>query len=137
VIGSAALVAVVVAVLTVTHWTTVRDHVEAWRFQLTRETRTIQPLSSDWYPMEEHLLHFAADRLRCPVIVDRQDLSAFFGVPAGNILDVLDDRGWRVLEQRVPRRSYVLIRAYDRPIAETWVIPGFGMGQGAKGQERP
>jgi hypothetical protein len=33
----------VLLVLVVAHWGTVRDHVEAWWFQLTRETETIEP----------------------------------------------------------------------------------------------
>jgi hypothetical protein len=32
-----------VAVLAFAHWDTVRDHVEAWHFQLTRETKTADP----------------------------------------------------------------------------------------------
>jgi hypothetical protein len=42
-IGMAVLGAVVLIVLVVVHWGTVRDHVEAWRFQLTRTTETIEP----------------------------------------------------------------------------------------------
>ena len=33
VLGAAALVAVLVAALVVSHWSTARDHVEAWHFQ--------------------------------------------------------------------------------------------------------
>src|SRR5688572_3070678 len=40
--GVAALVAALLSVLVVTHWGTVRDHVEAWHFQLTRETDTAE-----------------------------------------------------------------------------------------------
>jgi len=43
VIGGAALVAVVVGVLVATHWGTIRDHVEAWHFQLTRDTQVLIP----------------------------------------------------------------------------------------------
>jgi hypothetical protein len=39
--GGAALVAFVVAFLVAANWATVRDHVEAWHFQLTRETETV------------------------------------------------------------------------------------------------
>jgi len=42
-VGAAALEAAVLAVLVVINWGTVRDHVEAWHFQLTRNTKTIQP----------------------------------------------------------------------------------------------
>jgi hypothetical protein len=34
---------VLVACLVAFNWTTVRDHAEAWWFQATRETRTIEP----------------------------------------------------------------------------------------------
>jgi hypothetical protein len=42
-ITAAVLGAAVVAVLVVAHWDAVRDHLEAWRFQLARETKMIQP----------------------------------------------------------------------------------------------
>jgi hypothetical protein len=41
-IGAAVLALVLVAVLAVAYWGTVRDHVEAWRFQLTREVERIE-----------------------------------------------------------------------------------------------
>jgi hypothetical protein len=40
-IGAAGLGAVVLGVLAVVHWQGIRDHVEAWRYFLTTETRTI------------------------------------------------------------------------------------------------
>jgi len=42
-IGAATLVALVVAVLVVANWGSVRDHVEAWHFQLTRKTISTEP----------------------------------------------------------------------------------------------
>jgi hypothetical protein len=41
--AAAVLGAGVLGVLVVTHWGTVRDHVEAWWFLVTRETGTIAP----------------------------------------------------------------------------------------------
>jgi len=39
-IGAAVLAVPLVAVLAIANWGTVRDHVEAWHFHLTRETFT-------------------------------------------------------------------------------------------------
>src|SRR5688572_31459205 len=47
VIGAAALVVVVIVLLVVAHRDTVRDHLEAWHFQLTRETKIMDPQSSN------------------------------------------------------------------------------------------
>jgi len=136
VIGAAALVAALLSVLVVTHWGTVRDHVEAWHFQLTRETKTMEPRPegmpvrgpSFWWATkrgmggpaysEEDVLQFAADRLRCPMILDQREvLDALASISSDiSIREELAARGWRVLEQRFPRRAYVLIRAADRPL---------------------
>jgi hypothetical protein len=42
-IAAAVLGAGVVGVAVVLNWTAVRDHVEGWRFQLTRQTVIISP----------------------------------------------------------------------------------------------
>ena len=42
-LGVMAMGLAAVIVLAVANWGTVRDHVEAWRFQLTRETVTMDP----------------------------------------------------------------------------------------------
>ena len=129
-IGAAALAVVLVTVLAIANWVFVRDHVEAWHFQFTRDTKMIQPLpegmTRERYRTQEDLLQFAADRLRCPVIVDPRELTSFhvgrWRVPAEGIPETLDGEGWRVLEQRFPRRAYVLIRALDS-IGQTAVLP--------------
>jgi len=41
--AAACLTAGVIVVFVVLNWSTVRDHVEAWHFQLTRETDTTMP----------------------------------------------------------------------------------------------
>ena len=43
VLGAAALVAVLVAVLLAANWGAVRDHVEAWWFVVLEDTRTQEP----------------------------------------------------------------------------------------------
>ena len=119
-IGAAALGAVLVAVLAIANWGTVRDHVQAWHFQLTRITKTIEPhtrTTASQYS-EENLLHVAANELRCPVIVDPKQLSPIHVeltpeallIPGTGIPAVLKKEGWRFLEQHFPRRAYVLIR---------------------------
>jgi len=118
-IGAAALVAVLLAVLAVVNWGIVRDHVEVWHFQLTRDTKAIQPLSRDlitaarYDTQEEYLLHVAAAELRCPVIVDPKQVSPLRVVliPGAMIYNTLRKEGWRLLKQHFPRRAYVLIRA--------------------------
>jgi hypothetical protein len=112
-IGALCLGALVVAVLVVACWGTVRDHVEAWHFQLTRETMTI-PHPSGW-----------------PVILasgDRKALDTPITLPDRykNVVTVdfgralLEANGWRVLDQRFPRRAYVLIRT---EIRQNFVLP--------------
>jgi len=69
-IGAAAVAVVLVAVLAVAYWATVRDHVEAWHFQLTRKAKTITPAEL----LAEHALDGAANH----VIFDPQEVPAFF-----------------------------------------------------------
>ena len=135
VLGAAALVAVLVAVVVVTHRGTVRDHVEAWHFQATTETETITPPDDRerdalerWYfnnhmtsemtkhsPLRFHFQLLAA-AFRHPVILDKRvgwtttvDGMAHGG--AAPMLSFLRERGYRVLEQRFPRRAFVVISA--------------------------
>jgi len=78
-IAAVALVAAVVAVLAVACWGTVRDHVQAWHFQLTRETKTIAPLvdggALDPFLRREPLLRIAFQELHHPVIFDPPEAS--------------------------------------------------------------
>ena len=121
-IAAAGLGAGVVALLVVLNWGTVRDHVQAWYFQLTRETKTIEPLSIDAkaFRIEERLFHVAANRSRCPVIFDPGEVltrERYGGLePSGGAKGLLEANGYRVLEQRFPRRAYVVIRdAHPEP----------------------
>ena len=136
VLGAAALVAVLVAVVVAANWGTVRDHVEAWHFQLTRETTSIHPdgVDADAYQthdlgatahVREHVRDLAR-ALRCPVIFDSNDAEllpqCIFTVyeccvpPTPNSREsflafLKEERGYCIIEQRFPRRAYVVIRA--------------------------
>ena len=139
-IGAAALVAVLLAVLAVANWSTVRDHVEAWHFQLARDTRTIEPLAegaSGTYNPEERLLHIAANRMSASVIfvpppqhpfarracdLPLQDLlPRTRWLPKQAIKPLLEKEGYRILKQRFPRRAYVVIRDADAHPDEWWL----------------
>jgi len=139
-----ALGGAVLGVLVVANWSTVRDHVEAWHFQLTRETETIEPIADAYgirtyeYPTQEHLLYIAADQLRCPVIFDPQGAQSFLkedsaaavpiaGTVSGTICEILEKRGWRVLEQRIPRKAFVAILDESRFVWVNPPYPGIGI----------
>jgi hypothetical protein len=159
-LAAAALGAGVLGVLMVTHWGTIRDHVEAWRFQLTRETETILPdseskaflnesqaerhrrvasnplldrqfISNAKYPglsretrmvpvREELLPRLLASRSALPVVTVKAGSATgvvywlFWPLEADAIVEGMRDWGWRVLEQRCPRRAYV-VTGYPTP----------------------
>jgi hypothetical protein len=116
--------------------------VEAWWFQLTRETRTVEPRplepsvtftqlnNASMYPVEVHLFLFVATFSRCPVIWDPEESvdpvrGHYSGT--GDITKHLEAQGWRVLEQRFPRRAYVVIRdpaaMPEAPTTEFLLVP--------------
>ena len=122
-LAAAVLGAGVSGVLVVLNWGTVRDHFEAWHFQLTRETETMDPGPplrdppmfdlKDWLV----LLTTASDQsaIFAPTQEVESGLPCVFSFPRDQshgsaILDVLGTHGWRVIEQRFPRRAYVVIR---------------------------
>jgi sugar (pentulose or hexulose) kinase len=112
-IAAAVLGAGVVGVLVVLNWGTVRDHVEAWHFQLTRQTETVEPallvLTGGDPHSVETVAGVLAQRSGLPVICSRAEKWApIFG--AADILRALEENGFRVLEQRFPRRAYVVMR---------------------------
>jgi len=132
VIGAAALVAFVVAVLIATHWATVRDHVEAWHFQLSTErVGVFEPffgfkgkLLTD---RPGTLVQELADSSGCPVLFDAAYYRQWFRTSPSepvppvkrivgatghvNCVAEIEAWGWRVLKQRFPRRAYVRILA--------------------------
>jgi hypothetical protein len=133
IIVAASFVAVLVTVLVVSNWGTFRDHLEAWKFQLTRTTRTIhplqtratlmtsrldpvtgQPVPAGTYRMEEHLYHLFANETGCPVVFDPERVPrsvAAWAVRDGSstIRETLEESGCCIIEQHFPRRAYVVI----------------------------
>jgi hypothetical protein len=129
-IAAAVLGTGVLAVLVALNWSTVRDHCDAWRFQLARKTKTIQPLAVrgavmiPWpvqviaqtvepgtYRIEDSLFRVAANEFRCSVTFDPEEVPPVIrGRTVCNIRRFLAASGYRILEQRFPRRAYVLIR---------------------------
>jgi hypothetical protein len=112
VIGTAALVAVLVAVLVVANWSTIRDHVEAWWFQATSETEELNPLHLSMClkcPFQD-----LANQSSQPVILPTTGINMehvdLDGGLASAPLQMLRKAGFRILEQRFPRRAYVVIR---------------------------
>jgi len=126
-IGAAALTVVLVAVLVVACWSTVRDHVEAWRFQMTRETWTLHPgvpRCGSTSNLTDILCFELADASGLQVILEFLEET---DSPAGlsrlpfiqwkkprdqpQLVRQLEMHGYRVLKQRFPRRAYVRILA--------------------------
>jgi hypothetical protein len=121
-IGAAALGAALVAILVVVYRDCIRDHVGAWHFQLTRKTEMIQPPLEGGLHGESTdgplLIRIAAEELHCPIIFDPADMPQIEKVRAdllhgeGRMLGLLEKSGWRVLEQRFPRRAYICMRSH-------------------------
>ena len=160
-IAAAVLGTGVVAVLVVVHWGTIRDHIEAWHFQLARKTMTIAAYTGT----ERHLqdlpaLHAASTvyqscdleyllsvfvSLERPAIVEDEGgatgISWFIGeeTPLGPISwkvstadlarRILAARGYRIIEQRFPRRAYVVLAGPDRSSKEPASRGGTGCVQ--------
>ena len=140
--GFAALGVVLILVLVVAYRRTVRDHFEAWCFQLGRKTETIDPpppgrtatISSpltmreraDAYRQDPGVrvltgreMRIAAHELRSPVIFDPADVPPFLTDPqmprtVCNMRGLLARNGYRIIEQRIPRRAYVILREEPR-----------------------
>jgi len=132
-IGVAALAVVLLVVLVVACWGTVRDHVEAWHFQLTRKTMEVTPPPKGFRPVQEPsvedvagcrlilatdsclpvVFDSAEDRVSAFVLRDLdKEVTEFLRVDEAR--RVLRVNGYRILEQRFPRRAYVVIRDVDR-----------------------
>ena len=129
-----------VAVLAVAYWGTVRDHVEAWHFQMTRETETIQPKKGIRLEQfsEETAIVFSRDYLQMlsthsslSVIFDPAECEEYATLwiqprrtlpfptnatsAADWVLNVFRAAGCRIVEQRLPRAAYVVIRTAQFP----------------------
>jgi hypothetical protein len=125
----------VVGALVGAHWSAVRDHVECWHFQLTRATVTDEPHPPERTGQYESgtfvrthslteesftratlrtLLGELADFSGRPVIFEdsSEHLHLWLDVDdsiAGNPKRQLEVNGFRILEQRFPRRAYVVV----------------------------
>jgi hypothetical protein len=130
VVISIATAATLASILVFAYWDSVRDHVEAWHFQLTRKTATIDPFSVKPSRVNEDgvfvfecpgLEVLAANAMRS-IIVDPAEAR---DVPLrvvhrrlgeDEVVRVLREEGYRVLEQRLPQRAYVAIRAAGKRV---------------------
>jgi hypothetical protein len=133
-IAAAVLGVGVVAVLAVAHWGTVRDHVEAWHFQLTLRTAQINPGEQlhefEWWrhnPVQAtqgSLLRRLANDSGMPVVMladfpwraalvqlEWQSGSEVFS--AADSLQCLRAIGWRIVATEFPRRTYVVLSTED------------------------
>ena len=131
VLGAAALGAVLVAVLVVTHWPTIRDHADAWHFQLTHRTAIMiaggrcdygAPNQSKGERLSFALAAFSGR----PVIFDpaQDDYDPMWDDydPMPDTGGLIVPLGYRVLEQRFPRTAFVVIRGSD-PSGQASSIP--------------
>jgi hypothetical protein len=117
----------VLVVLGIVHWEAVRDHVEAWHFQLKNQTVVIEPdparrgLNVEYQYFHRLDCFFILARYRgLPVILDSRSISIFAGdrgkllvegsVMAADSASELAGIGWRMIDQRFPRRAIVVIR---------------------------
>ena len=112
----------IVGVLVVLNWAWISAHLEAWHFELTKETKTIdseedaQQLSALWLGEEgwhvhdlERWLQALAGQSGIPVVYEPDP--SVEPIPSGTTpAQALGRMGYRILEQRFPRRAYVVIR---------------------------
>jgi hypothetical protein len=116
-------VAVLVAALLVANWRTVRDHVEAWHFQLTRETETWEPIynvEGNVLPGIEILSTYSHSAILWDVTegISTSMFTVYEGyslATVNKVLRGLEEDGYRVLEERCPHKAYVIIRNYEAP----------------------
>jgi len=137
-IGAVALGTSLVAILAVAYRDTVRDHVEAWHFQLTRETETFDPFRVEPARLNEEGvlvcpspgLQILSTHARRSIIFDpteTQDVPLWRvtrELSAEEVVRILGEDGHRVLEQRFPRRAYVVIRSGDEEPYRQGVLRG-------------
>jgi hypothetical protein len=136
-LGAGAVGSLLLVVLTLANGGVVWSHLEAWRFQLARETKTIAPfvhgaaLDRALDPFTgQLLLNIAVHELPHPVVFDPQEASQIPGVGTRwiwlrgeeNARVLLERLGYHVLLQRFPRKAYVLIRSGDSLLPSQGVL---------------
>ena len=126
VLGVAALGAALAAGLVARDWRSVRDHLVAWRFQLTRETEATDPFSVKSARLNDQgVLVFQRPGLEIlsayakrSIVFDPGKTGDFpvwrLNLTAEEVVRVLREEGYRVIDQRFPRKAYVIIRAGEK-----------------------
>jgi hypothetical protein len=129
------------------NWATVCDSLEAWRFLSTRTTRTVipvhelrgwarslpdTPFGRIWIDPND-LFSILADYSGVPVILDvdaerTTEGESLPGADCWSFTDVdalrnLRGVGYRILEQRLPYRSYVVIGYPTPPFDSEFLLP--------------
>jgi hypothetical protein len=118
----------VVGGFVVVNWGSVCTHLEAWQFQLTSHTETIEP-DSGWPERMSSTLggkdvgipvslpQALANCSGRPVIVDGTDWKKLHAIAwrrrdfsTEKVLQAVRERSFRVVEQRFPRRVFVVRR---------------------------
>ena len=106
----------VVGVLVALNWATVIEHTQAWYFLMTTRTRTAYPGSDDdgTSSGNEQVFQVLARCLGDAVTYDSAKSVRRYVID--ETIDWRGDRatlfrllGWRVLEQRFPRRAYIVV----------------------------
>jgi hypothetical protein len=105
----------VVLVLAIAYRKPILEHIEAWRFQLTRETVTVEPedmKNGKVKPPEidQVIFYFLPGFLDRPIIFAPKDAVLITGLVPDDFREMLKAKSYRVLEQRFPRRAWVVIR---------------------------
>jgi hypothetical protein len=118
-LAAAVLGAGILAAFVVVNWTTVRDHAEAWWFQSSRQTQEILPKPGQLYAGEAvEALKVLANSSGRPVIFDptrhpTQLKATVIGwwndKPGDFVLHALQEMGYRLVRQRYPRSTYVVV----------------------------
>ena len=123
-IVATSVLAALVSVLVFTNWSTVRDHIDAWHFQLTRKTEVFDPfrVTPDRVNEEGVLVYLSpglqilSTHARRSIICDPEETKdiglwrVVRRLTPEEVVRVLEEEGHRVIEQRFPRRAYVAIR---------------------------
>jgi hypothetical protein len=102
-----------VAGLVALNWATVRDHAEAWLFQVTRETAERTPLDPDPLHGSTWMFQCLADDEGQPVVFDTGAApwarTRSLRLEPRGVAKGLRSAGYRILEQRFPRRAYIVV----------------------------
>jgi hypothetical protein len=117
----------VVAGVVAFNWPTVRDHIQAWWFVATRETRAMPATGTSFLSHEDWACFDLAQYLGKPVIFDKAMRISTelvdWRLPSDVVLLRLRENGYRIIEQRFPCRAYVVVGYPEGPIPTDRVLP--------------